>query len=69
MTTTHELTNQTTKLPGASTANNGLGPTYPHGRGEALSQAAAAQLKEPLAEQPQVALEHRNRIERAKGCW
>jgi hypothetical protein len=25
--------------------------------------------KEPLAEQPQVALEHRNRIERAKGCW
>jgi GAF domain-containing protein len=32
-----------------------------------LSQAAAAQVKGQLAEQLQVAFEHRNRIERAKG--
>jgi AmiR/NasT family two-component response regulator len=32
-----------------------------------LSQAAAAQVKGRLAEQLQVALEHRARIERAKG--
>jgi AmiR/NasT family two-component response regulator len=32
-----------------------------------LSQAVAAQVKGRLAEQLQVALEHRNRIERAKG--